>query len=66
MAEQHAIPYKGIAVGTIKKHATGRGNANKDDMIRSARETFGLLALVSDDEADALFCAKALIHELGG
>ena len=66
MAEQHAIPYKGIAVGTIKKHATGRGNANKDDMIRSARETFGMSSLSSDDEADALFCAKTLIYELGG
>jgi hypothetical protein len=23
-------PYQGVPVGTIKKHATGKGNANKD------------------------------------
>ncbi len=32
-AERHAIPYEGVPVGTIKKHATGKGNANKFMMI---------------------------------
>lgn len=35
--EQNKVPYQGIPVGTIKKHATGRGNANKDAMIAAAK-----------------------------
>lgn len=27
--EHHRIPYQGTPVGTIKKHATGKGNASK-------------------------------------
>jgi hypothetical protein len=34
--ELHKIPYQGISVGTIKKHATGKGNAGKPEM----REAF--------------------------
>jgi hypothetical protein len=34
--EENKIPYEGVAVGTIKKHATGRGNASKDEMIAAA------------------------------
>ena len=32
-AEQQEIPYQGVPVGTIKKHATGKGNAGKPAMI---------------------------------
>ena len=35
--EHHQIPYQGIPVGTIKKHATGKGNASKDEMVAGAR-----------------------------
>jgi len=54
--EHHNIPYQGVPVGTIKKHATGKGNAGKDDMIAAIRargHTPG-----DDNEADAL----ALLH----
>ena len=34
--EHHQIPYQGVPVGTIKKHATGKGNAGKGDMIAAA------------------------------
>ena len=54
--EHHQIPYQGVPVGTIKKHATGKGNASKDEVIAamSARgHTLG-----DDNEADAL----ALLH----
>jgi Holliday junction resolvasome RuvABC endonuclease subunit len=50
--EQHAIPYQGVPVGTIKKHATGRGNASKDDMIAAAVARGFMPA--DDNEADAL------------
>ena len=36
-AELRGIPYSGVPVGTIKKHATGRGNAPKQDIIAAAR-----------------------------
>lgn len=54
--EHHQIPYQGIPVGTIKKHATGRGNAGKDEMI-AAMKARGH-SPTDDNEADAL----ALLH----
>ncbi|MBT2746191.1 MULTISPECIES: hypothetical protein [unclassified Lysobacter] len=54
--ERHAIPYQGVPVGTIKKFATGKGNAKKDAMI-AAMEQRGH-APGDDNEADAL----ALLH----
>jgi Holliday junction resolvasome RuvABC endonuclease subunit len=55
--EQNSIPYQGVPVGTIKKHATGKGNASKEDII-AAVEKRGF-APADDNEADAiaqLFC----------
>jgi hypothetical protein len=54
--EHHNVPYQGVPVGTIKKHATGKGNAGKEEVIAAMR---ALGHPVSDDnEADAL----ALLH----
>ena len=50
--EHHQIPYQGVPVGTIKKHATGKGNASKDAMISAAREIG--FDPQDDNEADAL------------
>ena len=50
--EHHSIPYQGVPVGTIKRHATGKGNASKADVIAAMR---ALGHEPSDDnEADAL------------
>uniref|UniRef100_UPI0037441041 crossover junction endodeoxyribonuclease RuvC n=1 Tax=Methylococcus mesophilus TaxID=2993564 RepID=UPI0037441041 len=54
--EHHQIPYQGVPVGMIKKHATGQGNANKAAMIAAMR-SLGFDP-VDDNEADAL----ALLH----
>lgn len=54
--EHHNIPYQGVPVGTIKKHATGKGNASKEQMI-AAVQTHGYTP-IDDNEADAL----ALLH----
>ena len=54
--EHHQIPYQGIPVGTIKKHATGKGNAGKEDVLASV--TARGHAPVDNNEADAL----ALLH----
>jgi Holliday junction resolvasome RuvABC endonuclease subunit len=50
--EHHGIPYAGVPVGTIKKHATGRGNASKQEMLAAARARGH--TPVDDNEADAL------------
>ena len=54
--EHHGIPYQGVPVGTIKKHATGKGNASKDEMMVAMRARGYQPA--DDNEADAL----ALLH----
>jgi Holliday junction resolvasome RuvABC endonuclease subunit len=55
-AEIRGIPYEGVPVGTIKKHATGKGNANKEAMIAAAVARG--YTPCDDNEADAL----ALLH----
>ena len=55
-SEHHHIAYQGVPVGTIKKHATGKGNASKEEVIL-AMQAKGY-AVTDDNEADAL----ALLH----
>lgn len=54
--EYHHVAYEGVPVGTIKRHATGKGNANKAMMIQAVKD-LGYDPL-DDNEADAL----ALLH----
>lgn len=57
--EHHNLPYQGVPVGTIKKHATGKGNAGKDEMIKAARDAGH--AVEDDNEADAFHLLKYAI-----
>ena len=50
--EAKDVPYSGVPVGTIKKHATGKGNANKQAMISAVRAK-GFFP-TDDNDADAL------------
>lgn len=50
--EDKKIPYQGVPVGTIKKHITGKGNANKKAVIIAVK-ALGFNP-VDDNEADAL------------
>lgn len=50
--ELNGIPYQGIPVGTIKKHATGKGNANKALMMQAMVDKGHNPC--DDNEADAL------------
>ncbi len=50
--EHHQIPYEGVPVGTIKKHATGKGNASKEQMIQAMQARNH--SITDDNEADAL------------
>jgi len=60
--EEHDIPCIGLEIGSIKKRATGKGNANKEDMIRAANTLFGTdlevegyETLGTDNMADSAF-----------
>ena len=50
--EHHETPYAGVPVGTIKRHATGKGNASKSDVIDAMRSLGH--PVTDDNEADAL------------
>ena len=60
--ELHGIPYAGVPVGTIKKHATGKGNANKETMIESAVNRGHRPK--DDNEADAISLAYYTIEAI--
>ncbi|OSM07370.1 putative bacteriophage-like protein [Magnetofaba australis IT-1] len=55
-SEANGVPYQGVPVGTIKKHATGKGNASKAQVIHAMKRLGHTPA--DDNEADAL----ALLH----
>ena len=54
--ERHGVAYQGVPVATIKKHATGKGNAGKDLVIAAMRKRG--FDPADDNEADAL----AILH----
>lgn len=63
-AELRAIPYAGVPVGTIKRHATGKGNAPKQAMIDQARARG--FEPADDNEADAIALLLWAIETKGG
>ena len=63
--EHHGIPYEAVPVGTIKRHVTGKGNANKDAVIAAVRRLG--FDPANDNEADAMaLLCWALDHRMGG
>lgn len=63
-AELRGIPYQGVPVGTIKRYATGKGNADKAAMIVAARAAGFRPA--DDNEADAIALLRWVIATNGG
>ncbi|CAM4201467.1 hypothetical protein [Palleronia rufa] len=63
-AELRGIPYEGVPVGTIKRHAIGKGNAPKQAMIDAARARGFNPA--DDNEADAIAILHWAIETQGG
>lgn len=60
--EANEVPYSGVPVGTIKKHATGKGNAGKDLMIAVANA--GGCVTEDDNEADAWCLLQLKLSEI--
>jgi len=60
--EQNGIQYRGYSPSEIKKHATGKGNANKEAMMKAAKTKW--LAFDGDDnEADAKWLLNLAMSE---
>ena len=62
--EERSIPYEGVPVGTLKRFATGRGNADKAAMM--AAVTARGFAPADDNEADAIALLLWVIDAQGG
>jgi Holliday junction resolvasome RuvABC endonuclease subunit len=63
-AELRGVPYQGTPVGTIKRHATGKGNAGKAAMVAAARDRG--FSPADDNEADAIAILLWAIETRGG
>lgn len=62
--EKFNIPYAGIPVATVKKLATGKGNADKAAMIAATVQRWPDFA-GDDNEADARWIGLAGLNTLG-
>ena len=63
LCEDLGVEYTSYTVSEIKKHATGKGNANKSMMINSAKEKFDI-EIIDDNHADALWILDKARHLL--
>jgi Holliday junction resolvasome RuvABC endonuclease subunit len=64
LAEAAHIPYASVHTGTLKKWATGTGNADKSQMILAAALRLGRQPL-DDNEADAVILAAYAFSQYG-
>jgi hypothetical protein len=62
--ELHRLLLLPIEVAEVKRLATGKGNAPKDDIVRAAEERWNI-KVEDDNEADALFVALGAGIALG-
>ena len=59
------VPVVEVPPATLKKFATGRGNADKTAMVVAARERFGLTGTTNDNECDAFLLWAMARHHYG-
>ena len=57
------LEYRGYSPTEVKKHATGKGNANKALMCELGAKKFGLEPPVDDNQVDALWLLDMAIKE---
>ncbi|ALK09020.1 hypothetical protein BVIR_1231 [Blastochloris viridis] len=62
--EREGVAYQGVPVGTIKRHATGKGNADKTAVLAAIRARGFTPA--DDNEADAIAILLWAIDTRGG
>jgi Holliday junction resolvasome RuvABC endonuclease subunit len=61
--ERQSVAYRGIKVNAVKVMATGKGNADKDAVVRAANARWCPHIVGDDNEADALFVALGVVRE---
>ena len=64
LAEAAHIPYASVHTGTLKKWATGTGNASKEYMMQNAGDILGRKP-IDDNEADAVHLAAYAFSQYG-
>lgn len=62
--DHHGIEYQDVPVATIKRHATGRGNADKEAVIAAIRARG--FTPTDDNEADAIAILLWALEGTGG
>ena len=62
--ERESVAYQGVPVGTIKRFATGKGNAGKDAVLAAMRQRGFQPA--DDNEADAIAILLWALETRGG
>ena len=62
--EERGLAYQGVPVGTIKRHVTGKGNADKQAVIAAVRAR-GFMP-TDDNEADAIAILLWALETKGG
>lgn len=63
--ELRGINYRGYSPSEIKKHATGKGNANKAAMVQAAKHRWPSVRITDDNQADALWLLDLAVQEYG-
>lgn len=54
MLEDRNIQYASYSPSEVKKFFTGKGNASKDDMVKTAKKKFPEIEIIDDNHADSL------------
>lgn len=54
-----------VGIGTLKRYATGKGNADKDAVLVSCVRAFPHVGVMNNNEADALELAAMVAREVG-
>jgi len=56
---------KGVHSGTLKKFSAGKGNADKETMLNTAKEKWPDQHVIDDNQADSLHLLSYAMSELG-
>jgi crossover junction endodeoxyribonuclease RuvC len=59
------IPWAQVIPGTLKRYATGKGNAGKDQVLAAVVRRFPAVEVTGNDQADALVLAAMGADHLG-